>query len=326
MGITPLEAHIGDLIRLNGPLTLAEFMECALYHPEHGYYRSAREPFGRGGDFFTAEQLQPVFGELLSSYVGELAQASGIRPFEVVELGAGRADLASSLQPWGYRAIDFSAGENDRPELPATINGLLLAHEFFDALPVRLLKRNGESWSEMAVSLNADKQFCFLSIDAAPHLLEYAQIYGDAVPAGGLLEVNEGIEDWSRQIAQVLAAGFLLVFDYGYEPRELLRFPEGSLLSYHHHRVTTNILGHPGQQDITAHVNFAYLAGVLQNQGLELIGKKTLTAWAVSVWPEEAFAPRWQRASNEWRLQWKQLVFGMGESFHVLLFRKARSK
>jgi SAM-dependent MidA family methyltransferase len=134
--------------------------------------------------------------------------------------------------------------------------------------------------------------------------------------------VNEGIPHWSRQIARALSAGFLLVFDYGYEPRELLRFPTGTLLSYHRHRSTANVLDQPGRQDITAHVNFAHLTDSLATEGFALIEKKTLSAWALSVWPEESFAPRWQRASAAWRLQWKQLVFGMGESFHVLLFRK----
>ncbi len=322
MGNTPLETHIGDLIRTGGPLSFAQFMECALYHPEFGYYRSGREVFGRGGDFFTAEQLQPVFGELLHDFIDDLARSSGISPFDVVELGAGRADLASALQCWNYRAIDFAQSDFRNPQLPTALSGLILAHEFFDALPVRLLKRNGESWLELAVSLDDSDKFCFLPVDASRELMEYARAFGDVIPEGGVLEVNEGIPYWCRQIACSLSSGFLLVFDYGYEPRELLRFPAGSLLSYHHHRATANVLDRPGEQDITAHVNFAHLTNVMKDLEFEFIGKKTLRAWALSVWPEESFARRWQRASNEWRLQWKQLAFGMGESFHVLLFRK----
>lgn len=323
MGTTPLEAHIRHLIGAGGPLTFAQFMECALYHPELGYYRSGREVFGRGGDFFTAEQLQPVFGELLHSFVDELARSSGISPFEVVEIGAGRADLSQALQPWGYRAVDLTQRHLEGPQFPGAIRGLVLAHEFFDALPVRLLKRSGGSWSELTVSVDAGHRFCFLPAGASPTLLEYASQYGDAIPEDGLLEVNEGIPHWCGRIADALSSGFLLVVDYGYEARDLLRFPAGSLLSYHRHRATAHVLDHPGEQDITAHVNFTHLTGVLRGLGFELVGKQTLSAWALSVWPEESFSLRWRQASTRWRLQWKQLVYGMGESFHVLLFRRS---
>jgi SAM-dependent MidA family methyltransferase len=321
MNITPLEAYVSKLIRSGGSITFAQFMDYALYHPEHGFYRSGREVFGREGDFFTAEQLQPVFGELLRTFVGDLARSSGIPSFQVVELGSGRADLADSLKKWNYQAVDFVPGFSEDPELPATISGLVLANEFFDALPVRLLRRNAESWSELVVSLDDHGQFCFVPAVAQAELLEYAREYGDEIPIGGLLEMNEGISPWCRRIGDSLSSGFLLVIDYGYEPRELRRFPSGSLLSYDHHQVGTSVLNRPGEQDITAHVNFAHLVIAARSEGLEFLGKQTLAAWALSVWPEKMFA-RLFKTRPTWLPKWKQLVLGMGESFHVLLFRK----
>jgi SAM-dependent MidA family methyltransferase len=322
MDITPLEAHIHQLIRAAGPITFADFMTCALYHPQYGYYRSGSDVFGREGDFFTAEQVQPVFGELVYTFVEELARSSDISPFQVVELGAGRADLATSLGRWNYCALDFSPGNPESPKLPAGIAGLVLANEFFDALPVRLLKRNHESWCELAVSLDERGEFCFVSTAASPALIEYADQYGSPIPIGGLLEMNEEIPLWCTRIAKALSSGFLLVIDYGYEPLELLRFPSGSLLTYRRHLAGTSVLYRPGEVDITAHVNFGHLTSIACGEGLEFLGKRTLAGWALSVWPEETFAMRWKAASSGWRLKWKQLVLGMGESFHVLLFRK----
>jgi SAM-dependent MidA family methyltransferase len=143
-------------------------MECALYHPEGGYYRSG-DRFGRAGDFFTAEQLQPVFGELLHTFVEQLADKSALTPFEVVELGAGRADLAPFLQPWSYRGVDFQNGTDGTSHLPGAFtsefNGLFLAHELFDALPVRLLQRSAESWQELAVTENQEGELCFTPME-----------------------------------------------------------------------------------------------------------------------------------------------------------------
>ena len=90
-----------DEIRSSGPLTFARYMELALYHPEFGYYRQ-RDPFGKAGDFYTAEQLQPVFGQLMATFVEQLTESSGAAsPFEVLELGAGRREMADALQAFG---------------------------------------------------------------------------------------------------------------------------------------------------------------------------------------------------------------------------------
>jgi SAM-dependent MidA family methyltransferase len=266
--------------------------------------------------------MQPVFGELLDTFFRGMVRESNIRPFQVVEIGAGRADLEMSLKRWHYRGIDFVPGQAEAPQLPSAIAGVVLAHEFFDALPVRLLKRTADSWIELRVSMSEPGKLGFVHFDASRELLEYAARYGDPIPVDGWLEVSEGLPEWCRRISHSLSSGYLLVFDYGYEPRELLRFPLGSLVAYHRQHLENDVLIRPGQQDITAHVNFHYLRTAAHNEGLELVSKMTLGAWALSVWPERIFTRRWRWASTEWRLKWKQLVLGMGESFHVLLFRK----
>src|SRR5437588_1398568 len=104
------ELLAGEILR-RGPISFRRFMETALYHPEHGYYRRARDPFGKHGDFFTAEQLQPVFGILLAARIRELFRAMGEPPgFTVVELGAGRREMAPAFAVWNYVPVYVDCG------------------------------------------------------------------------------------------------------------------------------------------------------------------------------------------------------------------------
>ncbi len=183
-----------------------------LYDPVHGYYRRRdHNPFGSQGDFYTAVQIAPVFGEVIAAYLQPLA------PSAVIDLGAGRAGLSSYLNRWNYHPVDW-----DLAALPDQVSGVMLANEFFDALPVRLLRREGEHWKELMVD---DSGGFVVSKTLDPALVEYADRYGEVIPDGGSLEMSISLPEWMRRIANVLTSGRLLVIDYGYEARELLRFP-----------------------------------------------------------------------------------------------------
>ncbi len=319
-GHSDLAERIAAEIRGLGPISLARFMELALYDPSSGYYRKEPHPFGRSGDFYTAEQLQPVFGELMASFVAQLAP-NGPAGFSVCEVGSGRGEMSHALAPWNYRGYDFGRGE-----LPRQMHGLVLANEFFDALPVHLLRRCGAAWGELRVAA-ANGRFEFTTSPlVSPQMAEYAEIYGQSIPDGGLLEVNVAAEHWVASIAAFLQSGFLLVIDYGYQTRELPRFPFGSLMSYRKHQAVEDVLADPGCQDVTAHVNLTALTDSALRSGFELVVRQSFASWATSIWPEEELTRRWQKADVRWRLQWKQLIYGMGDSFHVLLFRKPSPK
>src|SRR5438270_13565397 len=108
--MTPAGELLADEIRRDGPIPFRRFMEVALYHPEHGYYRRARDPFGKQGDFFTAEQIQPVFGILMAERVRELFRIMGEpRDFTVLELGAGRGEMAEAFAEWRYLPVDLGS-------------------------------------------------------------------------------------------------------------------------------------------------------------------------------------------------------------------------
>jgi SAM-dependent MidA family methyltransferase len=310
---------IGREIHMHGPMTFARYMELALYHPEFGYYRT-RDRFGAAGDFYTAEQLQPVFGEVIAACVEKLTQQDA-RPnaFGVLELGAGRAEMKEALSRWNYRAFDWGSAP-----LPESWTGLVFANEFFDALPVHLLRKEESGWRERLVTC-CGKDLCFATrpLDN-PELLTYAREYGSLVPDGGELEACLAIPAWLRKIADVLDDGRLLVIDYGYNAQELTRFPAGTLLSYRNHHAASNPLANAGTQDITAHVNFTWLSKCAEAVGFAPELSESLASWLLSTWGEEELGRRWALADQRWRLQWKQLVFGMGETFRVLQFRRIR--
>jgi len=317
----PLAAVIQSEIDRSQYITFARFMELALYSPEFGYYRrEAADVFGVRGDFYTAAQLQPVFGELLSDFAAKLqAVSQADTPFEVLDLGAGRGDLRSAFSRWNYRAFDW-----DSSALPKALSGLIIANEFFDALPVDLLRKRRAGWREVVVQAR-NGEFVFDETgDVSPALLEYARVYGTSIPEDGLLEVNLSAGEWIGRISGLLASGSVLILDYGYEARELIRFPLGTLLGYRQHSATEDILRNPGRTDITAHVNFTYLREEALKAGLEMVGESSLQEWALSIWGERELATRWSKADARWRLQWKHLIFGMGGTFRVLHLRKRR--
>jgi SAM-dependent MidA family methyltransferase len=312
-----LLAIIRDEIRLCGPITFARYMELALYHPSLGYYRT-RDPFGASGDFYTAEQLQPVFGELLATYVEQLSLGfEGRQPFSVLELGAGRGEMRSALARWNYRAVDWNS-----PQVPETWSGLVFANEFFDALPVNLRRRQGSHWQELFIN-NAEAGLQYYPQQVSQlSLVDYAHQYGSEIPDGGQLEVCPRVDEWLSRVATLLSRGRLLVIDYGYYMRELSRFPAGTLLAYHRHQAHADPLQEPGQRDITTHVNFTYFQECAGRRGLRLDRAQSLAQWALSVWEQPDFEHRWAAADPRWRLQWKQIVFGLGETFRVLQFHR----
>src|SRR2546421_13129931 len=101
--MTPVAEILRDEIRRSGPISFHRFMDAALYHPEFGYYRRPRDPFGTRGDFYTAEQLQPVFGILIAERIRQLRERMGAPPeFTVVEAGAGRREMAEAFRDFPY--------------------------------------------------------------------------------------------------------------------------------------------------------------------------------------------------------------------------------
>ncbi len=295
------------------------FMELALYHPECGYYRRGRDPFGRRGDYYTASQLQPVFGLLMAAHIRARLEEMG-RPedFTVVELGAGRGDMEPALTEFAYRGVDL-----DRGSLPERFRGVVLANEFFDALPVAVVVRRQGELRQMRVGWCGERFVWVEAEPVDPPTAAYLERYHPSLEEGGRAEVNLRAFGWVEEIARRLERGYLLVIDYGYTTRESARFPAGTLMSYRRHAALEDVLADPGEQDITAHVCFTALEEHAAARGFRRVRFESLAQTLLAAGERDAFAAvltaQTEPERLRRRLQLKTLLAGMGETFRTLL-------
>ena len=320
--MTPLGEMLRDEIRRDGPISFARFMEMALYHPELGYYRQPRDPFGVKGDFYTAEQLQPVFGILIAERIRRLRSAMGdVEDFTVVELGAGRGEMAAALAEFRYVPVEMGSGE-----LSEGIRGVIFSNEFFDSLPVHVaVMRKGEG-RELRVGFTGER-FTWVEAGHAPEEVEcYRKTYLGALTDGDIFEAGLKWLEWMDRISQSLDDGYVFSIDYGYTAPELARFPAGTLMSYRRHQALDDVLKDPGEQDITAHVCFSALEKFGKTVGLQTVAFEPLARTLMEAGEADQFAGALLAESAEEeqrrRLQLKQLLFGMGETFRTLIQRK----
>ena len=270
---------IAHRIALTGPIPIAGFMAEALGHPRLGYYRRAM-PLGAGGDFTTAPEISQMFGELLGAWLAERWRAMGApSPVRLVELGPGRGTLmadalrATRAVAGFHAALDlhlvdtsgplrraqraalagFSPTWHERLDDVPTGPLLLVANEFFDALPVRQFHKTAEGWRERMVGLAPDGT---LRLALAPGLTPFAAALPDA-PIGAEAEICEAGRALAADIGARLrqGGGWALIVDYGHDHSS----PGTSLQAVRGHR-GAGILDRPGETDLSAHVDFAALA------------------------------------------------------------------
>jgi SAM-dependent MidA family methyltransferase len=254
---------VRDALAARGRLTFAEFMALALYHPDDGYYARV----GAGRDYRTSPQISPAFGHLIGRLLARMWRALGCpTPFLAVEVGAGDGRLRRQVTAcWSagepalaevarYVAVDrFGAPDvvADAAALPlAPFVGCVLTNELFDALPVhRLVGPRGELWV-----VERDGQLAFQVGELSDRSL------AADLPSrpGQIVDVAPAASRVIDEIAGSLARGYALTIDYGGSSEEL-RAPyrmAGTLLAYHGGRAHDRVLERPGQQDLTAHVDF----------------------------------------------------------------------
>lgn len=275
--MTPAEQIIRRQIGQTGPLTIAQFMQIALAHPEHGYY-TTRDPLGAGGDFTTAPEISQMFGELIGLALAQAWSDQGAPArFLLAELGPGRGTLmadalrATARVPGFHEAAETWLVETspklraaqaerlpgahwaerleDLPEAPL----FLVANEFFDALPIRQFVREGEGWRERHVGLAHDRLSFGLGPPAKLAMLAHRL---DDTRDGDLVEVcpqsSAIMSELNRRIAGL--GGAALIIDYG-DWRSL-----GDTLQALARHKRVHPLEKPGEADLTAHVDFEALA------------------------------------------------------------------
>ena len=327
--MTELADLIADEIRREGPLPFRKFMEMALYHPELGYYRRPQDPFGIGGDFYTNAQLQPVFGRLLAQRIESWRHEMGCpQDFTVVEMGAGRGETAAEIGRClpGVKCgtVDVAGGE-----LPERFRGVIVCNEFFDALAVHSVERKDKGLVEHYVDLGVGGFDWVEGSLSGPRLKGYLESYTSRLAEGQKVEVNLEALDQLENISRSLDCGYVLTIDYGYTANEIAegrRLPGGSLMSYLKHQASEDVLANPGQQDITAHVNFTALEKRGEPLGFQSEGLRSQAIFLSEIGRQDDFQAALEASSEaeslHLRMQLKTLLFGLGETFRVLVQRK----
>lgn len=295
-----LADRMRDEIRASGPMPFARFMELALYDPDGGYYRSPEARPGRGGDFITAPELHPIFGELLAREVDDAWVTLGRPdPFVVVEHGAGEGALAvpllGALPPTiGYHPVEvderrvavlreriIGAGLGGRlvDPLPVPFDGVIVANEVLDALPVHRVRRRGDTLRELAVDVGADGSFVEVEVDpTTPALGERLAVEGVTLIDGQTAEIALALDAWMRDVAAPLRQGLLILVDYGAPAIELydpVRRRDGTLQAYVRHQFGDDPYRFVGRQDLTAHVDVSAVQRAAEAAGLVTIGVTT---------------------------------------------------
>jgi SAM-dependent MidA family methyltransferase len=318
VSVSPLAELIRAEIAGAGPIPFRRYMELALYHPEHGYYTRGRDPFGKAGDFYTAEQLQPVFGILIAARVRALFEEMGSPcGFTVVELGSGRAEMAEAFSQWRYMPVEAGRGQ-----LPERFTGVVFANEFFDALPVEAAVLRGGEYRQMRVGWSGGRFTWVEDGPAAAEVEACLRRYTAFEEDGSMAEANLDALAWLERVAERLDDGFLFAIDYGYTRRESVRFPQGTLMSYRRHLAHEDVLAEPGERDLTAHVNFTALEEHAESLGFETVCFESLPRTLMAAGEADEFAAALGDGDERRRRQLKMLLFGMGETFRTLILRK----
>lgn len=307
--MTPLETILRQRIAADGPMPLADYMALCLAHPEHGYYRT-RPAIGAQGDFVTAPEISQMFGEIVGAWLAHAWELAGKpRPVALVELGPGRGTLmadilrtfrllpelhsavhvhlvetspamrsaqAAALAPTGH-APSWHDSLGELPPGPM----LLVANEFFDALPVRQLVRRKAGWRERAVGVD---RHGLAFVDGPAVAATEVPSSLRAAPEGAIVEICPAARAIAAEIGSRLAAasGAALAIDYGYREPAV-----GDSLQALRGKRPADPLEAPGEADLTAHVDFSAMAAAAMSAGAAVHGPMTqgsfLTALGIGV-------------------------------------------
>jgi SAM-dependent MidA family methyltransferase len=286
-----LEHIRAEIAAAGGWISFARYMELAL----QAYYGRSDQQFGARGDFVTAPELGSLFGRTLANQLKEI-------PFDsVLELGAGSGALAETLLKelrCEYLILETSGALRSRQAerlgdrvtfldtLPQAFRGVVIANEVVDAMPVHAVGWRSGGVVERGVSA----QLTWEERPASGRLLEEAKAIEVPVPYDS--EIGLAGRAWMRSLAERLEAGAIFVIDYGFPRREYYH-PQrsmGTLMCHTRHRAHGNPFERPGEQDITAHVDFSALARAARDAGLDVLGYATQAQFLVNCGITEVLA------------------------------------
>jgi SAM-dependent MidA family methyltransferase len=315
-------ALVAERIRQRGPVTVAEFMDLALYAPEVGYYARAAQRSGRTGDFFTSVDAGPVFGALLAERFASWWRDMGTARLDLVEAGAGNGrltrdvlDAAARRDPGFHSVIAAHLVERSAPAraahpqmlashaarlastgdaMPDGIDGIVFANELLDAFPVHLVEMGAAGLLEVFVDLESGRLVDRTGPLSNPALARYLADAGVTLERGARADINLAAAAWVADVGTRLRRGFLVLIDYGYESAELYSAArsQGTLATYHRHLVDapgdgapsgSAWLADPGSRDLTSHVDFTTVRRAAVRAGLEPVSISDQTRFLLDI-------------------------------------------
>lgn len=292
--MTPLKARMLRQIAQTGPIPLPDYWAQCLFDPEHGYYTTGY-PIGADGDFITAPEISQMFGELIAAWWLATVRQNGIDGIALVEIGPGRGTLMADmlrtlgkldpplagklrvhlvevsprltglqrdkLAGSGFQ-IQWHQSENTLPDTPLGF----VANELFDAIPIRAFIKHDDKWHEDIVGARDGQNLTLETVPASLDLSILPIGHGEQ-PNGTVFEYAPAREALMQAIAAriVKSDGFGLFIDYGHAPAGF-----GDTLQAVRNHAYANPLEHPGEADLTSHVDFESLANAARREGAKV--------------------------------------------------------
>jgi SAM-dependent MidA family methyltransferase len=354
-----LREIIAEEIRISGSIPFSRYMELCLYHPVLGYYSRAQEKFGKAGDFYTASDVHAIYGRLMARQFEEMWRVmERPSPIRIVELGASRGLFAGDVLDWAakkfpvffdslhYMLVESSPALREKlaerfqqpidsgkveivgklERLAHAENAIVFANEFFDALPVEIVDHRGEVRVALDAAGNLTEEF--VEPSAAVH--DYLDRYGIHPEPGERTEAAPQLAATVKQMLSAFDRGFCLVVDYGYTRDELLAGRHrDTVRAFRRHQMSGDLFDAPGEQDLTADVNFTAIGEIARQAGAEAMPLRTLSQFLLGIGEATQFSDAFEEATlpqerTKRALQLKHLVTpaGMGEAFQVLVLAK----
>lgn len=301
----PREQSMSDVLRnvlQYGDLSFRDFVELALYHPEFGYYARAENPVGKGGDYVTAPTLSPAFSFAIAGLVREFVRRSEGAVCSIVDIGCGDGslirDVASQIDEKEARffGVDRSleraressariAFVNTIDQLPKDGHHLFFSNELFDAFPFARLVNRGEHVHELWVA-EREGVLDWSEYEAPAAYDDYFAARGIELAEGQFADISLEWGLYYADVARFLQHGLIVTCDYGYPGAKLFhprarRF--GTAAAYRGQRVSRDLLAAPGEQDLTAHINFTDLERAGEHEGAETLFFDRLAKFLLSI-------------------------------------------
>ncbi len=359
-----LSARLRRRVRAEGPLTFRDWMSAALYDERDGYYQRAdAERWGRAGDYRTAPERSALFSATFARHFTQLYEELGRpRVFNILEAGGGAGRFAHGVlkmlqrdAPRVYESLRYVFDEagagslrraaellkpfaervefrrlsdiNDRLD-----DAVVFSNELLDALPVHRVNVRDGRLHESYVEVDGDGRFVFVEREpSTPRLAEHFERLGVKLEEGQVAEVNLDVADWLSRISKSVVNGLVIHVDYGDEAAALYGAPHrrgGTLRAFRRHGFVDDVLGSPGEQDLTTTVNWTQVIAEGERVGLKTLSLERLDAFLLRAGLVEQLEVESGHASTEadlaaLRLDAREMILpgGMASHFQVLVQR-----